>query len=68
MVQLIDDYNDEYGNNDDVTFTELLLYICFTHIIHLIFMTGWYFQDIFYTAVFCKMLYTPPKKRSVVKK
>lgn len=56
MVELTDDYNDEYGKNDDVTFIELLLYTCFTHIIHLIFMTSQYFQNIFYIAVFCKML------------
>lgn len=59
MVGLINDYNDDYDNNNsdkDITCIELLLYTCFTNIIHLIFMTSQYFQSIFYTTVYCKML------------
>lgn len=43
MVGLINDYNDDYGNNNNNIFIKLSLYMCFTNIIHLIIMTSQYF-------------------------
>lgn len=43
MVGLINDYNDDYGNNNNNIFIKLSLYTCFTNIIHLIIMTSQYF-------------------------
>ena len=45
MVGLINDYNDDYGNNNNnnIIFIKLSLYMCFTNIIHLIIMMSQYF-------------------------
>lgn len=61
VMGLINDHNDDYGNSnnddgDNVTFIEFLLYTYYTNTIYLIFITSQYFQRIFFTTIFCKIL------------